>query len=456
MSLNKLHLKTEERLMHFPEDFLFGSATASYQVEGAYNENGRTMSIWDTFCRIPGAVRHGHTGDRTCDQYHRYMEDIELMYQAGLQAYRFSLSWSRIFPGGKDVPNQAGFDYYNRLIDALLEKGIRPAITLYHWDLPQELEDKGGWTARDTAERFADYTSACFTTFGDRVDSWITLNEPWCSSHLGYLYGEHAPGIRDRSKAYRAVHHLNLAHGLGVQRFRSMNIKGEIGITLNLSTPRAATGHPEDIHAADRATDGQSRLYMDPIFGRGYPRRHLDIEPAVSMPIQTGDMEIIASPIDFLGLNYYWEEVVSYEGSSPEEYTRVPSHHKKTAMNWDIVPEGLYRQIKWVHENYGPLDLYITENGAAFPDQLDESGNRCRDPERIDYLKKHLQVCKRLCSEGIPLKGYFLWSLLDNFEWAHGYTKRFGIIYTDYGDLRRIPKDSYYFYRDIIAGTEPL
>ena len=442
--------------MNFPKDFLFGSATASYQVEGAWDKDGRTMSIWDTFCRTPGAVRHGHTGDRACDQYHRYPEDIDLMYRAGIQSYRFSLAWPRIFPKGGSTPNPAGIDYYNRLIDALLDKGITPAITLYHWDLPQELQDSGGWTVRKTAEKYADYAAFCFKTFGDRVKTWITLNEPWCSSHLGYLHGEHAPGIRDRAMAYRAVHHLNLAHGLAVQRFRSMNLKGRIGITLNLSTPRPATRHPEDLHAADRAADGQSRIYLDPLFGKGYPQRHLDTEPAVSMPIEPGDMEIIAGPIDFLGLNYYWEDAVRFEASAAEEFVIVPSHHKKTAMGWDIVSEGLYRQIRWVHETYGPLDLYITENGAAFPDRLDESGTACHDPERIEYLREHLRVCKRLCSEGIPLKGYFLWSLLDNFEWAHGYTKRFGIIYIDYGDMRRIPKDSYYFYRDVIAGTEPL
>ena len=439
--------------MKFSRDFLFGCATASYQVEGAWNRDGRTMSIWDTFCRTPGAVKNGDTGDTACDQYHRFNEDIRLIYKAGIQTYRFSLSWPRIIPGGKGRPNSPGTDYYQRLIDSLLEYGIEPAITLYHWDLPQELEDAGGWPARETAYHFADYGDYCFRTFGDRVKRWITLNEPWCASHLGYLFGEHAPGKKDRQAAYNAVHHLNLAHGLALQRFREGGFKGEIGITLNLSTPRPATGHPEDRLACDRSLDGQSRIYLDPLFKKEYPRRHLMTDPPVTMPVQPGDMEIIAGKMDFLGLNYYWEDAVACNAAQPEEYEIVPSCQNRTAMGWSVVPEGLYRQIHWVHNTYGPIDLYITENGAAFADSLSENSSRCHDPERVDYLRQHLEVCSRLCSAGIPLKGYFVWSLLDNFEWAHGYSKRFGIIYTDYADgLRRVPKDSYYFYRDVIAG----
>jgi beta-glucosidase len=442
--------------MSFSEDFLFGAATASYQVEGAFNEGGRTMSIWDTFARTPGKVSHGHRGDLACDQYHRYEEDIELMHRAGIQSYRFSLAWPRILPGGGDTVNPVGIDYYNRLIDALLARNIEPAITLYHWDLPQELEDAGGWPRRETAFRFAEYAETCFTAFGDRVRTWITLNEPWCSSHLGYLEGVHAPGIKDRQTAFRAVHHLNLAHGLAVQAFRNGGWKGRIGITLNLNTPRPATRREEDLGAADRAWDGQSRIYLDPLFGRGYPERHLTVEPAVRIPEEEGDSAVIASKIDFLGLNYYWEDAVEYDPDAPEEFRAAGAFQKKTLMGWDIVPEGLYRQVKWVNETYGPIDIFITENGAAFADKLNTDGTRCHDPERIDYLRRHLSVCRRLEEEGIPLKGYFLWSLLDNFEWAHGYTKRFGAIYVDYGDFRRIPKDSYYFYRDVIAGTEPV
>ncbi len=439
--------------MEFSRDFLFGCATASYQVEGAFNTDGRTMSIWDTFCRTPGAVKNGDTGDTACDQYHRFEEDIQLMHQAGIQAYRFSLSWPRILPGGSSSPNQAGIGYYQRLIDTLLHHNIEPVITLYHWDLPQELEDAGGWPERDTALRFADYGNLCFKSFSDRVSSWITLNEPWCSSHLGYLYGEHAPGKRDRQLAYNAVHHLNLAHGMTVQEFRQGGYPGKIGITLNLSTPRPATRNKEDLDAADRSFDGQSRIYLDPLFGRGYPVRHLETDPAVSMPVKERDMDVISSPIDFLGLNYYWEDAVAHSEGEPEGFAVAPSFQGKTAMGWSIVPEGLYRQLNWVHTTYGPIDLYITENGAAFDDTLNRDGSRCHDPERVAYLKGHLEACSRLCREGVPLKGYFAWSLLDNFEWAHGYSKRFGIIYTDYENgLKRIPKDSYYFYRDLIAG----
>jgi beta-glucosidase len=442
--------------MSLSKEFLFGAATASYQVEGAFNEGGRTMSIWDTFARTPGKVSHGHRGDFACDQYHRYEEDIELMHRAGIQSYRFSVAWPRILPAGGDAVNPVGIDYYNRLIDALLARNIEPFITLYHWDLPQELEDAGGWPLRETAYRFAGYAETCFRAFGDRVRSWITLNEPWCSSHLGYLKGVHAPGIKDRQTAFRAVHHLNLAHGLAVRAFRAGGFEGEIGITLNLDTPRPATGREEDRRAADRAWDGQSRIYLDPLFGRGYPERHLAVEPAVTVPEQQGDSAIIASKIDFLGLNYYWEDAVEYDPMAPEEFRRAGSWQKKTLMGWDVVPEGLYRQVKWVDETCGPIDLYITENGAAFDDALSIDGSRCHDPERVEYLRRHLAVCRRLEEEGIPLKGYFLWSLLDNFEWAHGYTKRFGAVYVDYSDFGRIPKDSYYFYRDVIAGTEPV
>ncbi len=443
-------------MSRFPDDFLFGTATASFQVEGAANEDGRGTSIWDTFCRTPGKVIHGHTGDVATDQYHRYPEDIALMHNLGVTAYRFSLAWPRIIPAGAGAVNQAGLDYYKRLIDALRKAGIRPAATLYHWDLPQPLEDAGGWPERDTALRYAEYAERCFAELGDRVDFWITLNEPLCSSVLGYETGTHAPGIRDRNKAYRAIHHLNLAHGMAVAAFRAGGYAGEIGTTLNMSTPRPATRRAEDIEAADRAADKDTRMFLDPLLGLGYPQRHLDAHPEVALPIEDGDMEVMSQKIDFLGINYYTESAAAYDPNHPEQFKMVPVHYHTTDMGWPVVPRGLYRHLCWVGEHTKGLPLYITENGCAAADQLRDGGRRVHDPERISYIREHLRACADAIAEGVNLRGYFLWSLIDNFEWAYGYTKRFGIIYCDYTDQRRLPKDSFYFYREVIAGHEPI
>lgn len=494
-----------ERGTIFPADFLWGVATASYQVEGAISEGGRGESIWDRFSHTPGRVVGGHTGDVATDHFHRFSEDVALMRDLGIEAYRFSIAWPRIQPdgglgsgaaagvsaaggassAGGVKANQPGLDFYHRLIDELLSAGIEPVVTLYHWDLPQVLEDAGGWPERDTAYRFADYAGVCFDAFGDRVCRWITLNEPWCSSILGYLDGVHAPGRHDRVAAYRAIHHLMLGHGLAVGLFRSRfggasaparsgggpaSEAPTIGITLNLSTPRPATRRPEDLLAADRAADRDSRMFLNPLLGAGYPARHLSAYPEVTMPIEEGDMEVISGPLDFLGLNYYTEPVVAFDPEAPEEFSAVPDYQPRTAMGWPIVPEGLNRQLRWVHQQLPDLPLYVTENGAAFDDAcdvaVDEENSpgagmrpapRVRDFERIDYLRRHLAAGRRAIAEGIPLAGYFLWSFIDNFEWAFGYTKRFGIVFCDYeAELRRIPKDSYYFYREVVAGHETV
>lgn len=482
----------------FPRSFLWGVATASYQVEGAASADGRGTSIWDTFSRAPGNVADGHTGDVACDQYHRYAEDVALMQQLGVGAYRFSLAWPRILPNGSGAPNAAGFDYYKRLLDTLQQAGIRGAVTLYHWDLPQPLEDAGGWTNRDTALHFADYAERCFRELGDRVELWFTLNEPYCSAILGYLEGVHAPGVRDRAAAYRAVHHLNLAHGLAVQAYRASGSSGSggsgggpragradrtvrpdtpsgaaafapsapsaptalrrgIGPVLNLAATRPATWRPEDVAAADRALDLQSRMFFGPLFGDGYPERHLACYPEAPLPLQDGDMRIIAEPVDFLGLNYYWEDAVCADEGAPEGFRAVPQWQAVSEMGWPVVPGGLLRQLRWVNERTGDLPLVIAENGFAAADMLSAEVTeahtpRCHDPARIDYVRDHLCACARALEEGIPLAGYFLWSFIDNFEWAYGYTRRFGIVYCDYTSLRRIPKDSFYFYRDVIAG----
>ena len=441
--------------MGFSEDFLWGTATASYQVEGAVTKDGRGKSIWDTFAHTPGKIMHGHTGDIACDQYHRYEQDVELMRQMNAGAYRFSIAWPRILPDGRGQPNARGLDYYKRLCDSLRSADVRPCATLYHWDLPQILQDEGGWPARDTTKYFADYAALCFRELGDYIDMWITLNEPFCSSIIGYLWGNHAPGHTDRIEAYRAIHHLLLAHGQAVQAFRAAGIKGQVGITLNMMTPRPATQRPEDQEAADRATDLGMRMFLDPLLGRGYPQRHVDAYPEVQMPIESGDMQTIAAGIDFLGVNFYWEDAISFSSEGAERFSVEPQHHPKTEMGWPITPHGFYRHLVRINEHIGgTLPLYVTENGCALPDQLTADQNACHDPLRIDYLRGHFQACLDAIEVGVPLKGYFIWTLLDNFEWSFGFTKRFGLIYCDYLTQRRIPKDSFYYFRDVIAGVE--
>ncbi len=437
----------------FPTNFLWGVATASYQVEGAVTEDGRGPSIWDTFTRKPGAIMNGDTGDVTCDQYHRYVEDARLMGDINVGAYRFSLAWPRIFPENSTKRNPKGFDYYKRLIDELRSHNILPCITLYHWDLPQWSQDSGGWNNRDTAKHFADYAAVCFNELSDCAHMWITLNEPFCSSILGHLVGVHAPGITDRAIAYRSIHHLLLAHGLAVSAYRDGNYREPIGITLNLSTPRPATARSEDAEAADRAADLTTRMFLDPIIGNDYPRRHIDAYPEISMPIESNDMRTIASTIDFLGINYYWEDVVGYDANEPEKFKAKPQHFPETRMGWPIVEAGLTRHLHWVARHTdGKLPLYVTENGCSVAHTME--GGRCHDPLRVDYLRRHIKACQDAIVEyGVPLQGYFLWSLIDNFEWARGYDQRFGIIYCDYTTLERVPKDSYYFYRDVIAGA---
>lgn len=438
----------------FPQGFLWGTATASYQVEGAVGEDGRGPTIWDTFSHTPGTIEDGTNADVSCDHYHRYLEDVALMKELGVNAYRFSIAWSRLFPehtGGVSSLNPKGVAHYDRLIDTLLQAGIAPVVTLYHWDLPQYLEDGGGWPSRDTASRFADYAAACFERFSDRVKRYITVNEPWCATILGYLSGTHAPARKNAQDAYSSIHHLLLGHGLAVRAYRELAGNGEIGITLNNEIPRPASDRQEDRFAADRAADLHTRMFFEPLFGGEYTQRHLDSVPQVHMPIQPGDMETIAVPIDFLGVNYYFEHVVGYDPDQPEQFRQRETDLPKTDMGWDVVPDGLVRHLRWVADRQPDLDLYITENGCACADELSPDGKSCHDQRRIDYLRDHIDACGRAIEEGIRLKGYFLWSFMDNFEWSHGYTKRFGIVYSDYLEGRRVPKDSFSFYRDTIA-----
>ncbi|MDY0243671.1 MAG: GH1 family beta-glucosidase [Sphaerochaeta sp.] len=435
--------------VEFNKDFLWGCATASYQVEGAVEEDGRKPSIWDTFCKKEGAVLNGDNGDVATDQYHKYKEDVSLMDELGFQAYRFSIAWPRIIPDGKGEINQAGVAYYKNLCDALHEKGMKAVATLYHWDLPQTLQDEGGWTNRDTAYAFAAYAKACFEQLGSHVDMWITLNEPFCSAYLGYLYGEHAPGHTDAREAFDAVHYLNLAHGLAVKEYRKIGLDKPIGITLNPVAPRPATRKKEDHHASELARAVNTDVFLHPLVRKGYPVLVTETLK-ISFPVQAGDMDIIAEPLDFIGINYYNEGAVVYDEKMPFKYRDVPVWQRTTDMKWPIVPYGLLRLLHYFDDETKGLPLYITENGCAAKDVVEEG--RVHDLLRCDYLNQHFAICKQAIDEGVKLKGYFVWSFLDNFEWAFGNSKRFGIVYVDYKTQERIVKDSAYMMRDVISG----
>jgi beta-glucosidase len=458
----------------FPANFLFGVATAAYQIEGAAHEDGRKDSIWDAFSRVPGAVVDAHNGDVACDHYHRYADDVEMMADLGLQTYRFSTSWSRVRPDGGPV-NQKGLDFYSRLVDSLLEKNIKPWLTLYHWDLPQALEEKGGWVNRDTAYLFAEYALDMHAALGDRVDAWTTLNEPWCSSFLSYIGGEHAPGIQDPEKGLAAGHHLLLAHGLAIQELRKADIGLQLGITLNLTVPDPVdASNPADVDAA-RKVDGQfNRFFLDPIFRGSYPDdlradlAHLSWEHN----IHEGDLEIISTPIDALGVNYYHGEAVSAQPpANAQMSTMAPSErpkrspfpategvfwHKRnlpvTAMDWEVQPEGLTRLLRRVQDEYtgSTVKLYVTENGAAYDDIVEEDGS-VNDTDRAEFLRLHLDAILDAIEEGVDVYGYFYWSLMDNYEWAWGYHKRFGIVRVDYETQQRTLKLSAQEYKRIIA-----
>jgi beta-glucosidase len=444
-----------ERLV-FPKDFLWGTATAAYQVEGATREGGRGESIWDTFARKPGAVYAGENGDVACDHYHRYAEDIALMAELGFKSYRFSIAWPRIIPAGRGKINPEGVAFYRRLCEELHKHDMTACATLYHWDLPQPLEDSGGWPARSIVDAFEEYAGVCFKELGDLVDMWITLNEPLCTANNGYFNGRHAPGICDHQKMLDAVHHLNMAHGAAVKAYRKTGLKAPIGITWNPVTPRPATLSAADKRAAEIARAFDTEIYMFPCLGKGYPEI-VTKEFNCGFPVKSGDMETIAQPIDFIGVNYYFENPVGTDEKARFKYSGRPSWQNCTDMNWPIVPGGLERQLLWIAEiskgafGKNEIPIYITENGCARNDEIEKDG-RVHDRERIEYLKQHLSVAADLIKKGLPLKGYFMWSLMDNFEWLWGYTKRFGIVYVDYFTQKRTPKDSAYFMRDVIAG----
>ncbi len=434
-----------------PADFLWGAATSAYQIEGAHNADGKSDSIWDTFTRRRGKIRNRETGNIACDHYNRMPDDVALMKKLGLQAYRFSLSWPRIFPHDSGAINSRGMDFYDRLVDHLLEAGIRPFITLYHWDLPQYLEDKGGWTNRETVSRFADYTSACARALGDRVKDFIVFNEPMIFLSLGYLLGIHAPGRRGFKNFFSSSHHVLLAQAEGAAALRGAVRDAQIGTTISATAVYPATASPLDARAAERFDTFYNTFYLEPVLTGKYPTEHFPVLKKFERYIRPGDMEKIRYDFDFWGLNTYTRKQVRYSRFIPYIRWRElknPPGSKETAMRWEIYPEGIYDLLKKYAGYEGIKKLYITENGAAFHDQL--VAGRVVDPYRIDYLRDYTAQVIRARAEGVPVAGYFAWSLFDNFEWAEGYHARFGLIYVDYLTQRRYIKDSGYWYRDQI------
>jgi beta-glucosidase len=428
----------------FPAEFVWGAATAAYQIEGAAGEEGRGESIWDRFCATPGKVRNGDSGAIACDFYHRFPDDIALMRELGLDSFRFSIAWPRVLPDGRGRVNDAGLDFYDRLVEALLAAGIQPCVTLYHWDLPQPLEDAGGWPSRDTAEAFVEYAEVVARRLGDRVPRWITHNEPWVASWLGYGWGVLAPGRTSDADAIAAAHHLLLSHGRAVEMLRREAPAAEVGITLNLTHAEPASEADEDIDAA-REVDGQmNRWFLDPLFRAEYPT-----DLSYAPPVREGDLETIAAPLDFLGVNYYFRIVADADADGSLPIAHIPGA-TYTDMGWEVYPEGFYQCLLRVARDYRPRAIYVTENGAAFGDVRAHDGS-VSDPERCDYLAGHLDAVARAIVAGAPVQGYYVWSLLDNFEWAEGFAKRFGIVYVDYPTLERVPKSSFHWYRDFIA-----
>ena len=445
----------------FPHGFTWGAATSAYQIEGAVGSGGRGVSIWDRFCEVPGAVHSGHTGAVAADHYNRSADDIALMRSLGLRAYRFSVAWPRVLPDGTGTPNQVGLGFYRRLVDGLLEAGIEPFLTLYHWDLPQVLEDAGGWSSRDTASHFADYATVVFEALHDRVTHWSTLNEPWCSALLGYAEGVHAPGVEDPTRATRAIHHLLLGHGRAIAAMRAIDPARSLGITLNLTPVRSVDG-THDAHALDgvRRVDGlRNRVWAEPLLHGRYPDDvQADLRAFGGLPVEDGDLRIIGQPLDWLGVNYYNDELLTAShgatmGSAPgvEGLMLAAPGPEATDMDWPITPDGLRSLLVDLATTYRDLPpVYITENGAAYDDPFEPDGS-IHDARRIRYLDGHLRAIAAAIDAGVGVRGYFGWSLLDNFEWSLGYGKRFGIVHVDYETQVRTPRDSALWYRDVIA-----
>jgi beta-glucosidase len=442
----------------FPENFVWGAATASYQIEGAWNKDGKGESTWDRFTHTPGKIRNNDTGDVANDHYRLWKKDIGLMKKIGLQAYRFSVSWPRVLPTGRGKVNQKGLDFYNKLVDRLLEANITPFVTLFHWDLPQKLEEDGGWPARSTTEAFVEYADVITRSLGDRVKNWITHNEPAVVAWMGYSSGQHAPGLTDYGLGVRAAHHLLLSHGLAVPVIRGNSANAEVGMVLDIWWRMAASNSRADLALVRREDGRLVRWFADPLYGRGYPSDTItDFTQMGALPtgldfVQAGDMDVIAAPTDFVGLNYYSRHI--YRANTPDNdpqtvfaQPRTPEHW--TEMGWEIYPDGLANVLKRLYFNYQPRKIYVTENGASYSTPPDEKGN-VPDELRTNYLRTHFAAMYRAIQAGVPLAGYFVWSLMDNFEWSHGFSQRFGIIWVDYETQKRILKDSAKWYKGVI------
>jgi beta-glucosidase len=449
----------------FPPDFLWGAATASYQIEGGWNEDGKSESIWDRFSHTPGKIENGDTGDVACDHYHRWQEDVRLMQTIGLKAYRLSIAWPRIIPEGRGKVNQAGLDFYSRLVDSLLEVDIQPFVTLYHWDLPQVLQDEGGWARRSTAQAFVDYADVVTRHLGDRVKHWITHNEPSVAAWNGYLNGAHAPGLQIPAAAMATSHHLLLSHGWAIPVIRQNSPDAEVGQSSNVNWTTPASPSQADYEAFRGMSGLWCRWFLDPLYGRGYPadvvadataQGYLPVEGMTF--VQEGDLKAIAVPTDFLGLNFY-TRFVARSQTTPEGQNQPPSVVRAprnsvdwTEMNWEVYPEGLFRVLGWLYYDYQPLKIYVTENGASYSDGPGSDG-RVHDERRTRYLAAHFEAAEQAIQAGIPLAGYFVWSLMDNFEWGHGYSQRFGLVWVDFKTKQRILKDSALWYKKVIAGS---
>jgi beta-glucosidase len=435
----------------FPKNFTWGAATSSYQIEGSTQIDGRGQSIWDTFAATPGKTRNGENGDPGCDHYNRWASDLDLMKDMGLEAYRFSVAWPRVIPNGRGQVNEKGMAFYERLVDGLLERGITPWLTMYHWDLPQALEDKGGWPNRDTVHAFEEYAQVLSHRLGDRVKHWITHNEPWCTAFLGYGIGQFAPGLKDKKLELQTAHHLLLSHGLSVPIIRENSKDAQVGMAPNLWPIYPASDSSEDEMAANRMDGFANRWYLDPIYGRGYPQDMLEAYAQVLPKILDGDLEKIAVPTDFLGVNYYIRHVVKH-AANENGFEMVQTDLERTDMGWEIYPDGLRELMVRLHNDYPVKSLIITESGACFDDTLVEG--QIDDEGRRKYLERHLESAHAAIQEGAPLDGYFAWSLMDNYEWAEGYARRFGLVHVDFVTQERTIKKSGLYYRNFLRAGE--
>lgn len=437
-------------IISFPKDFKFGVSTAAYQIEGAYDEEGRGLSIWDVFSKTPGKVQGGDNGDVACDSYHRWEEDIALLKELGVDIYRFSIAWPRIFPEGRGEVNRKGLDHYHRFVDKLLENGIEPLCTIYHWDLPQALQDRGGWKNRETVDAFVEYAEVLFKEFSGKINHWLTINEPWCVAFLGHYSGEHAPGEKNLQSALTVSHHLLLAHGKAVKRFRELKAPGKIGYAPNVTWYEPYSQRQEDLEAKERASAWFMEWFFDPVFKGRYPGVLLDwfAKKGASPDIREGDMDWISQPLDFLGINYYTSNVIRYKkGQGLLHHENVDMGYDRTDIGMTIYADGFYRVLMDIKEKYGDIPIIITENGACY--NTEPENGRVKDEKRIQYLKQHLAQLNRAMASEVNIQGYCLWSLLDNFEWAHGYSMRFGLVHVDYRTLQRTKKESFYWYRKL-------